>query len=192
MQLVVAHGRRQDDDRRHPKGHVARVLAEHSRRRGEGGAGAWGQHHLERPASRGRSRIADRRGRGLHHARCVGHRPGAARRSGPGGSGRRRGARENSRRHHRLGAERWRLRQLRRDRQPSRRADGSRGAREDAPARRTGRGASLRRRFGKHHRSRRRVPRRDRQAQEHPSAQLESVWRCRCRRRVQTRRGAAA
>ena len=52
------------------------------------------------------------------------------------GPGRRRGAREDSCRHHRLGTEGRRLRQLRRDRQPPGRAHGGRRAREDAAARR--------------------------------------------------------
>ena len=126
---VACSERREDDDRRHSQRDVARVLAEHSRWRREGGAGARRRHHLERAASRGRSRIAGGRGRRLHHARRVGHRARAARRSGARRSGRRRGAREDSGRHHRLGAEGQRLRQLRGDRQPQGRALAARGLR---------------------------------------------------------------
>ena len=78
------------DDRRHPERHVARVLAEHPRRRRTRPAKELGvDDHLARAAARGRSRLAGLGGRRLRQPRRLGHRAGAARRSGAGRAGRR-------------------------------------------------------------------------------------------------------
>ncbi len=180
--------RRQADDCGHPEGDQPRLLADDSRRGGEGGSGARRDRDLAGSAARGRPRFADLRDRGLHHARRVRHRHRPARRDRARAAGRRRAAAEHPGRRLRLGAEERGFRQLRGHRQSPGRPDGGRARRQAAERQRQGPAAAVCRRARQHDAARRGIPGSARQPQGHRDRQLEPVSRRRRRGRGQARR----